>query len=110
MEAVLLVLTNLPDAQSAQDMARQLVEQKLAACVSCLPGVHSIYRWQGAIEQADEVTLLMKVSESGYPMLESAIRSTHPYEVPEIIALPIQAGFPAYLQWVIEETQKDPDV
>jgi periplasmic divalent cation tolerance protein len=104
MEQVLLVLTNMPDAQSAQAMARQLVEQKLVACVNCLPGVRSVYRWQGAVEEAEEITLLMKTTQTRYPELENAIRHIHPYEVPEIIAMPVNAGWKPYLDWVAHET------
>jgi periplasmic divalent cation tolerance protein len=110
MEQLLLVLTNLPDAASAQAMARALVEQQLAACVNCLPGVKSVYRWQGAIEEADEVTLLIKTAASRYAELEAVIKGSHPYQVPEIIALPLTGGLPAYLSWVVQETKKDVDV
>jgi periplasmic divalent cation tolerance protein len=110
MDQVLLVMTNMPDAASAHAMARRLVDQKLAACVNCLPGVKSIYRWQGAIEEADEVTLLIKTTASSYAGLEAAIKDSHPYQVPEIIALPLSGGLPAYLAWVTQETKKDADV
>jgi periplasmic divalent cation tolerance protein len=107
MEQVILVLTNLPDMQSAQAMARRLVEQKLAACANCLPAVKSIYRWQGMIEEADEVTVLIKSAQSRYQELEAAIKGSHPYDIPEIIALPLSGGLPAYLSWVLQETKKD---
>jgi len=110
MEQVMLVLTNLPDMPSAHAMARRLVEQKLAACVNCLPAVKSIYRWQGAIEEADEITLLIKTAASRYAELEAAIKGGHPYQLPEIIALPLTGGLPAYLAWVTQETEKDVDV
>lgn len=107
MEQVLLVMSNFPDAASAADMARSLVERKLVACVNCLPGVRSVYRWQGAIEEAEEVTLLMKTTQGRYAELERAIRVAHPYQLPEIIAIPVTAGLPAYLQWVADETGND---
>ncbi|MBI1890718.1 MAG: divalent-cation tolerance protein CutA [Burkholderiales bacterium] len=107
MEQVLLVITNLPDMQSAQALARKLVEQKLTACVNCLPPIRSIYQWQGTVEEADEVTLLMKTTQLRYAELEKAIQSAHPYQVPEIIAIPVTAGLPAYLQWIADETRKD---
>jgi periplasmic divalent cation tolerance protein len=110
MEQVLLVLSNLPDEASAYALARQLVEQRIAACVNILPPVQSVYQWQGQVEQATEVTLLMKTTHLRYPELESAIRNAHPYEVPEIIAVPIVAGLPAYLNWVEQETTKGIDV
>ncbi|TAK92314.1 MAG: divalent-cation tolerance protein CutA [Burkholderiaceae bacterium] len=103
----LLVLTNTPDLTTAKDLARTLVERRLAACVNILPNVQSIYRWQGEIESADEIPLLIKTTTERYPALEAAIRETHPYAVPEIIALPISKGLPAYLRWVIESTEPE---
>lgn len=110
MQQALLVLANVPDASLAHTIARQLVEQKLAACVNVLPGVQSVYRWQGAIEEAHEVTLLIKTVQARYAELEAALKAAHPYEVPEIIALQIADGLPAYLDWLIQETKKDVDV
>jgi periplasmic divalent cation tolerance protein len=107
MEDALLILTNMPDAQSAQSMAHSLVERKLAACVNILPGVKSVYRWQGNVEQADEVTLLIKSTQARYAEVEDAIKSMHTYSVPEIIAVPIVKGLPAYLNWIKQETKKD---
>lgn len=106
----LLVLTNVPDAALARALAQQLVEQRLAACVNILPAVQSIYQWQGAVEQADEITLLIKTEQARYAQLEAAIKAMHPYHVPEIIALPIVAGLPAYLDWIANETKRDVDV
>lgn len=99
-----LVITNCPDEETANRIALAVVEEKLAACVNILPRVQSIYRWQGAVESAVEVPLLIKTAAAAYPVLEAAIRERHPYDVPEIIALPITAGLPAYLNWVAEET------
>lgn len=99
MEAV-LVLTTLPDAESATRLARQLVESKLAACVNVLAPCNSIYRWKGEVESAAEVPLLIKTPRAGYPALERAIKASHPYELPEIIAVAIDKGLPEYLQWV----------
>jgi periplasmic divalent cation tolerance protein len=100
----LLVITHLPDAQSAQALAQRLVEAHLAACVNILPPCRSIYRWQGRTEQADEVPLLIKTGAARYAALEQAIRAGHPYELPEIVAVPIDRGLPAYLAWVAQET------
>lgn len=100
----LLVLTNCPDETTANAIALALVEEKLAACVNILPRVQSIYRWQGAVESASEIPLLIKSTVGRYAELEAAIRARHPYEVPEIIALPIMQGLPAYLNWVATET------
>ena len=110
MEDALLVITNLADAASAQKLARALVEQRLAACVNMLPAVQSVYRWNGAVEEAAEVTLLIKTTTARYAALEEAIRSLHPYDLPEVIALPVSAGLPAYLAWIVKETRKETDV
>jgi len=110
MQQALLVLTNVPDESLAQTIARALVEQNLAACVNIMPAVRSVYRWQGALEQADEVTLLIKTTQARYAQLEAGIKAMHPYEVPEIIAVPIAAGLPAYLDWIAAETKKEIDV
>jgi periplasmic divalent cation tolerance protein len=110
MEQIMLVLTNVPDMPCAEKMAHHLVEHKLAACINCLPGVKSIYRWQGAVEEAAEVTLMIKTTSSAYPELEAAIKSQHPYDLPEIIALPVAFGWMPYMDWIVKETKKDCDV
>jgi periplasmic divalent cation tolerance protein len=104
MEQILIVMTNLPNAQAAEDIASTLVEARLAACVNLLPAVQSVYRWQGKVERTTEVTLLIKTTKRHYAALEAAIRAAHPYELPEVIALPVTTGLPSYLQWVITET------
>lgn len=100
----LVVLTNLPDQAAAQAMATMLVENRLAACVNILQSCQSVYRWKGAIETATETPLLIKTTEARYLALEAAIRKQHPYETPEIIAIPVTLGFPDYLDWVAVET------
>lgn len=110
MEQPLLVLTNLPDTATAKAIAQQLVEKRLAACANILPQVQSIYRWNGAIEEASEVTLLIKTTQARYSDLEASIKAAHPYEVPEIIAMPIVQGVPQYLDWIENETKKDVNV
>jgi periplasmic divalent cation tolerance protein len=107
MEA-LLVLTNLPDAASARILADHLVTARLAACVNILAPCRSVYRWQGAIEDAEEVPLLIKTTTARYAELEAAIRASHPYELPEIVAVPLSRGLPAYLAWVATETIPEP--
>ena len=104
-ENVLLVLTNLPDRAAAEQLARALINSHTAACINILPECTSIYRWQENIESAGEVPLLIKTTRSAYPQLEEAIRAHHPYELPEIIAVPVDTGLPGYLQWVVQETQ-----
>lgn len=101
-----LVITNCPDEETANRIALAVVEAQLAACVNILPRVQSIYRWQGAVKSAVEVPLLIKTTAAAYPALEAAIRERHPYDVPEIIALPITAGLPAYLNWLAAETRQ----
>jgi periplasmic divalent cation tolerance protein len=105
MSYVLLVLTNCPDAASAERIARALVENRLSACVNQLPAVSSTYRWRGAVESAVEVTLLVKCTRARYAAVEEAIRQLHPYELPEVVAVPVVAGFAPYLRWVDDETQ-----
>ncbi|MEI7842058.1 MAG: divalent-cation tolerance protein CutA [Gallionellaceae bacterium] len=102
---VLIVLSNFPDYVSAEAAATRLIEQNLAACVNILPTCTSIYRWEGKIEHANEVPLLIKTTLTAYPKMENALRELHPYELPEIIAVPVAAGLPAYLNWVTQETQ-----
>ncbi len=100
----LTVITNCPDEETANAIALAIVEEKLAACVNILPRVQSIYRWQGSVESAAEIPLLIKTTADNYPALEARITTLHPYDVPEIIALPIARGLPAYLNWVAAET------
>lgn len=107
-EETLLVISNLPDRATAETLAAALVERRLAACVNILAPCRSVYRWQGALEQADEVPLLIKTTRARYAELEAAVRELHPYELPEIIALPLAAGLPAYLDWVGTECARDP--
>lgn len=104
--SVLLVFSTFPDETSARDAAGKLVEEGLAACVNILPGLTSVYRWQGKIEEAGEVLLMIKTTHAAYPRLESALKACHPYELPEIIAVGAEAGLPGYLEWVARETAK----
>ena len=106
-EQMIVVMTNVPDMAAATSLAHILVEQRLAACVNILPGVKSVYQWQGKVEQAEEVSLIIKTMQARYPELEATIKKNHVYDVPEIIALPITAGLPAYLQWINTETKKE---
>ena len=103
--STLLVLTNLPQRAAAERLADLLVEKRLAACVNILAPCRSVYRWQGAVRHDEEHPLLIKTTAERYPALEQALRSGHPYELPEIIAVPIERGLPAYLQWVAAETK-----
>ena len=100
----LLVLTNLPDREGAKQLARELVDRRLAACVNVLNGCTSVYRWKGEIETAEEVPVFIKTRRALYAEVEAAIRSLHPYELPEIIAVSVVRGLPAYFDWVAAET------
>jgi len=100
---VLLVLTNLPDHATAVTLANTLIEEKVAACVNILGACQSVYRWQGKVERAQEIPLLIKTTASRYAELEAVIRCWHPYELPEIIAVPVAQGLPGYLEWVAGE-------
>lgn len=100
----LLVLTNMPDRAAAEKLADALIEQRVAACVNILAPCRSVYRWQGAVQHDEEHPVLIKTTRESYAALETAIRRTHPYELPEIVAVPIERGLPAYLAWVAAET------
>src|SRR5205809_2745411 len=101
----LLVLTNLPDRAAAERLADTLVAKNLAACVNILAPCRSVYRWKGAVQHDEEHPLLVKTTSERYAELERAIRGAHPYELPEIIAVPIERGLPEYLEWVSAETK-----
>lgn len=98
--AVILVVTNLPDSESAFNLARQLVDLRLAACVNVLPAVTSFYEWEGKLEQSTEHTLVVKTLRARYAEVERAIVERHPYTLPEVVAVDVTHGLPAYLQWV----------
>ena len=100
----LLVLTNLPDRATAEKLAGVLIDQRLAACVNILAPCRSVYRWKGAVQHDEEHPMLIKTTAERYPALEQALRAAHPYELPEIIAVPIERGLPQYLAWVAGET------
>ncbi len=103
----LLVLCACPDEASAARIAQALVEERLAACVTRFSGARSVYRWQGAIEQADEVQLLIKTAQSHYAALERRVLALHPYDVPEVLVLPVVAGHGAYLDWMDAQLGQD---
>lgn len=105
--SVLIVMTNVPDQTTAEKLAAFIVEERLAACVNILAPCASIYQWKGSVERAAEVPLFIKTTEERYAQLEAAIRTAHPYETPEIVAIPVTAGLPEYLAWVVAETQSE---
>ncbi|HEY1100302.1 MAG TPA: divalent-cation tolerance protein CutA [Myxococcota bacterium] len=101
---VVVVFCTAPDDGVADRIATAIVSARVAACVTILPPMRSVYRWQGTIERATEVQLLIKTRADRVKALSAAITAVHPYEVPEIIALPVSDGLPAYLRWVVDET------
>ncbi len=103
--SAIVVLTTTETPQQAEQIARLLVEAELAACVQILLPVSSIYRWQGKVEQATETLLLIKTLREKYPALEAAIKSHHPYQTPEIIALPVDVGSAEYLRWLADSVK-----
>lgn len=96
----LIILCTCPDLATAERIAEAVVGERLAACVNVAPGLTSIYRWEGQIQRDTELLLLIKTCQDVYSLLEARIRELHPYQIPEIIALPIQTGSAAYLDWI----------
>jgi len=105
----LLVLTNVPNEEVAEQLARSIIDRRLAACINILPAMRSIYRWEGVVEEAHEVAMQIKTTTAHYDKLEAFIKAAHPYAVPEIIAIPIVDGLPAYFDWIKQETGKEPN-
>jgi periplasmic divalent cation tolerance protein len=100
MTDALVVLVTAPDAETAADLARGLVEERLAACGNVLPGLRSIYRWEGEVHDEPEVLLVLKTTRARFEALRLAVLRRHPYQVPEVIALPVEAGSAPYLAWL----------
>jgi periplasmic divalent cation tolerance protein len=107
--SMLLVLTNLPDRAAAERLADSLIEKRLAACINILAPCRSVYRWKDAVQHDEEHPMLIKTTTECYPALEAAVRAGHPYELPEIIAVPVERGLPAYLDWIAAETSASRD-
>jgi periplasmic divalent cation tolerance protein len=101
-DKILLALSTFPDSETARNISNQLVTEKFAACANILPAVESIYRWKGKIESGNETVVFFKLSEDRQSAFQEKLRSLHPYEVPEIIFIPIGSGLPEYLGWVAE--------
>lgn len=99
-DTALIAFCSCPDRATAERLAQGMVAAELAACVNILPDIRSVYRWQGRVEQADEVQLFIKTCRAAWPRLEQFIQQEHPYEVAELIGVPITAGLPAYLTWL----------
>jgi periplasmic divalent cation tolerance protein len=103
--AALLVLCTCPDATTAETLAGSLVEARLAACVNLLPGLRSIYRWEGRVERADETLLLIKTTRERFDDLKGHILRMHPYTLPEVLAFEAATGLDRYLEWIGSETE-----
>ncbi|HEX4637954.1 MAG TPA: divalent-cation tolerance protein CutA [Chthoniobacterales bacterium] len=101
-EKIVLGLSTFPDQETAKRIANQLVTEKFAACANILPAIESVYRWQDKIETGNETLVFFKLSEDRQSAFQEKLRSLHPYEVPEIIFIPISSGLPEYLRWVAE--------
>lgn len=105
MPEALVVITTTENQTEAERLAHLLVDSELAACVQILPQITSVYRWQGKIEQATEILLLIKTTQAVYPQLEEAIKQNHSYQIPEIIALTVETGSEDYLGWLISSVK-----
>jgi len=105
MTDALLVFTTLPSADKAAELAKVLVEERLAACANLLPAIRSIYRWQGKLQDENEVVVLLKTRAEHLERLKLRILELHPYEVPEVLAVPVEAGYQPYLDWLAGETK-----
>ncbi len=103
---VLVVWVTVPSSIVAKTFSKEIIAQRLAACVAILPPITSVYTWQGELETADEALLMIKTTQARYPALEAWVQANHPYDVPECIATPVVAGLPAYTQWVEEKTKQ----
>jgi periplasmic divalent cation tolerance protein len=99
-EKILLAFSTFPDAEIARNISNQLITEKFAACANILPDLESIYRWKGKIETANETLVLFKLGEDRQAAFQKKLRSLHPYDVPEIIFVPVTSGLPEYLRWV----------
>jgi len=105
-DEVVIVLSNAPDVPLAKRIAHVLVEEYLAACVNLGAPCLSMYMWQGTLEGTEEVPLLMKTTRGRLPALAARLRQLHPYEVPELLALPVSGGLNSYMEWVREQTRQ----
>jgi periplasmic divalent cation tolerance protein len=104
MTETLVVLVTTPTAEKAAEIARALVEERLAACGNVVPGLRSIYRWEGKVQDDAEALLVLKTTRARFEALRERVLALHPYEVPEVIAVPVEAGSAAYLAWIARET------
>ncbi|HET9751851.1 MAG TPA: divalent-cation tolerance protein CutA [Myxococcales bacterium] len=105
MTDAMLVFTTLPGAEAAAELAKAVVGEKLAACANLLPAVRSIYRWQGRVQDESEVLVLFKTRQEHFERLKARLLELHPYEIPEVLAVPVEQGYQAYLDWLAQETR-----
>jgi periplasmic divalent cation tolerance protein len=108
MPDAVIVLTTVPSADTGAEIARTLVDERLAACVNVLPAMISTYRWKGSVHRDSECQLVIKTSTSRIDKLQERLGELHPYDLPEFIVVPVAGGDPAYLAWVIEQTGPEP--
>ncbi|HZX97530.1 MAG TPA: divalent-cation tolerance protein CutA [Myxococcales bacterium] len=104
MTDAMLVLTTLPNGDAAGELAKTVVEERLAACANIFPALRSIYRWQAQVQDENEVLVLFKTRQEHFERLKARILELHPYEVPEVLAIPVEQGYHAYLEWLSRET------
>jgi periplasmic divalent cation tolerance protein len=104
MTDAMLVLTTLPNADAAAEMAKSIVDERLAACANLFPAVRSIYKWEAKVEDQNEVLVLFKTRQEHFERLKSRILELHPYEVPEVLAIPVEQAYQPYLEWLARET------
>ncbi len=101
-----IVFSTIDDVEKAHELAAGLVSEKLAACVNIVPGIASVYHWRGTVEKAVENLMMIKTSEGRLEALMNRLEELHPYDVPEIVAIPVETGSPDYLRWVVEQTKQ----
>jgi periplasmic divalent cation tolerance protein len=101
-DKILLALSTFPDRETAQRVSQQIITEKFAACANIFPAIESIYRWKDKIETGNETLVFFKLSEDRKEIFQEKLRSLHPYEIPEIVFVPMSAGLPEYLRWVTE--------
>jgi periplasmic divalent cation tolerance protein len=106
-EEILLAFSTFPDIETARRIAGQLVTEDFAACANIIPAIESIYRWEGKIESGTETLVLFKTAAARYPAFQDRLKSLHPYDVPEIIACPVDKALPEYLRWVIDSSARE---
>ena len=103
---MLLVFSTFPTEEKAREIVRCLVDERLIACGNFVPSMRSIYRWKGAVHEETEVLAILKLSRAAYPAVQQRLREMHPYELPEIIAVPVEAALPEFLGWVAENSHR----